>query len=74
MSDVNADDKVAYLMQRDTSSQTATSDSEQAVLEPEVYSKSLRLAARLNQASRVRALIDDHGASVNAADRQGSTA
>ena len=37
------------------------------------HAKSLRLAARFNQAGRVRALIDDHGASVNATDSCGST-
>ena len=67
-SDVDSDAKVAYLMQ------TATGGSEQIVLGPEVYSTSLRLAARLNQADRVRALIDDHGASVNATDERGCTA
>ena len=73
-SDVDSDDKVAYLMQRDASSQTGSDGSEQVVLGPEVYSTSLRLAARLNQADRVKALIDDHGASVNDTDRLGRTA
>ena len=73
-SDVDSDAKVAYLMQRGASSQIATDASEQVVLGPEFYSRSLRLAAWLNQASRVRALIDDHHASVNATDGRGRTA
>ena len=73
-SDVDADAKVAYLIQRDASSQTATGDSELVVPDPEFYAESLRLAALLNQADRVRALIDDHGVSVNATDWRGRTA
>ena len=74
VSDVDSNAKVTYLMQRDASSQTDTGGTEQVVLKPEVYSTSLRLAARLNQADRMRALIHDHGASVNATDEQGRTA
>ena len=73
-SDVESETKLAYLMQRDESSQTATCGSKQGVLETEVYTRSLRLAAAHNQADRVRALIDDHGASVNATDWRGRTA
>ena len=68
-SDVDADAKVTYLMQHDASQQTAAGGLEQTVPGPEFYSKSLRLAAWLNQADRVRALIDDHGVSVNATDQ-----
>ena len=67
-SDVDSDAKAAYLTQRSASSQPATDGSEQEVLGPEFYSTSLRLASLLNQADRVRALIDDHGASVNKTD------
>ena len=73
-SDVDADAKVAYLMQRDASSETPTGGSEQVVLGPEFYSTSLRLAANHNHAGRVRALIDDNGASVNSTGRWGRTA
>ena len=72
-SDIDSDAKVVYLMQRYASSQKVAGGSEQVVLGREVYSTSLRLAARLNQARLVRALIDDHGASVNATDSWGST-
>ena len=72
-SDIESDVKVEYLMQRDASSQESTGDSEQVVLQPELYSTSLSLAATLNQARRVKALIDDHGMSVNATDRRGRT-
>ena len=68
-SDIDADAKVTYLMQSGASSQTTSS----GWASPEFYSTSLRLAARLNQADRVRALIDDHGASVNDTDSWGST-
>ena len=81
-SDIDSDAKVAYLSRRYLSSQKAVhidSDNQVAyliqrgascrvVLDPEVYSTSLRLAARLNQAGRVKALIDKHGVSVNATD------
>ena len=73
-SDVDADAKVTYLMQHDASQQTAAGGLEQTVPGPEFYSKSLRLAAWLNQADRVRALIDDHGVSVNATDHRNRTA
>ena len=73
-SDVESETKLAYLMQRDESSQTLTGSSNQGVLATEVYTRSLRLAAAHNQADRVRALIDDHGASVNATDWRGRTA
>ena len=73
-SDVDSDAKAAYLTQRSASSQPATDGSEQEVLGPEFYSTSLRLASLLNQADRVRALIDDHGASVNATDWRDRTA
>ena len=72
-SDADSDVKTAYLMQRE-SSQRATGGSEQLILGPDFYSTSLRLAARHNLADRVRALIDDHGASVNATDEDGWTA
>ena len=67
-SDIESDAKLRYLMQSGSSSQTATDGSEQVELGPEFYSASLRLAASLNQADRARALIDDHGASVNKTD------
>ena len=72
-SDVDSDAKVAYLMQRDASSQAATDDSEQVVHAPEFYSKALQLAASFNQAGRVRALIDDHGASLSTTNQDGHT-
>ena len=68
-SDIDADAKVTYLMQSGASSQTTSS----GWASPEFYSTSLRLAAWLNQADRVRALIDEHGVSVNAANWWGST-
>ena len=61
-------------MQRRASLQTATGGSEQESLGPEFYATLLRLAALHNQADRVRALIDDHGVSVNATDYYGRTA
>ena len=67
-SDVDSDAKVAYLMQRGVTSKTAT------VAFVQVYTISLHLAARLNQADRVRALIQYHGASVNATDQDGHMA
>ena len=76
-SDVDSDAKVAYLIQQDASSQTATGGSEQAVLRPETYSYtgiSLLLCAGLNQAGFVKALIYDHGVSVNATDWRCRTA
>ena len=74
-SDIDSDAKVAYLLKRGVSSKKATRSSAKVVLHPEFYSKSsLHLAAYHNQADRVRALIDDHGAEVNATDRYGCTA
>ena len=69
-SDVDADIKVAYLRHRGALLRKITaSRSCHVVSESELYSTSLRLAARHNQAGRVRALIDDHGVSVNATDQ-----
>ena len=70
---VDSDAKVAYLMQHGASSQTATGGRTQVVPDLNVYCTALRLIALLNHAGRVRALIDDHGASVNATDSCGST-
>ena len=61
-------------MQNDASSQRATGGSEKVLLERVVYSRALCLAARFNHAGRVRALIDDHGAPLNATDKRGRTA
>ena len=72
-SDIDSDAKVSYLMQHVTSSQTATGGSEEVVIEPEFYTKSLRLAVSLNLTDRVKALINDYGVPVNAASGWGST-
>ena len=73
-SDIDSDAKLAYLIQRDASLQTVTGGLEQMVLGVDIYSTSLRLAAEHNQAGRLQALIDEHGASVNFADRERRTA
>ena len=73
-SDIDSDAKVAHLMQRDASSQTAAGSLKKIVPNQNIYTISLRLAAAHNQAGRVKTLIYDHGASVNATDRMGRTA
>ena len=73
-SDIDAEDKIAYLVQRGASPQKATDGSKETLPGPEFYSTSLLLAASLNQAGRVRALIDDHGVSVNATGEYDRTA
>ena len=67
-SDVDSNVKATALIQRGATSQTATAGSKQ------FYTTALRLAVGLNQADRVRALIDDHIASINAPDQNYRTA
>ena len=73
-SDVDSDIKLEYLMHGEALSHRAAGGSQRVALGPELYSTALRLAVRLNQAGRVKELIDDHGASVNETDWWGRTA
>ena len=73
-SDIDSDAKVAYLMHRGASLRTTTCGWCDVVTESEFYSTALRLAAWFNQTDRVRALLDEHGASVNAIDQLDRTA